>query len=85
MPPAARSRSRTPVTPESLHDLVLLGAPALSPDGSRVAFVHKHIGKKNNYVTKAKLKEKMNTPGITKEKEAKKDLLTKEQMSCGDN
>ncbi|MCH2133714.1 MAG: S9 family peptidase [Phycisphaerales bacterium] len=51
MPPAARSRSRTPVTPESLHDLVLLGAPALSPDGSRVAFVHKHIGKKNNYVT----------------------------------
>ena len=30
---------------------MLLGAPALSPDGSRVAFVHKSFGKKNNYVT----------------------------------
>ena len=46
-----RSRSRKPITPESLQDIVMVGAPALSPDGSRVAFVHKKVGPRNNYVT----------------------------------
>ena len=53
MPPTTRSRARTrtPVTPESLESLVMLGGPAISPDGNRIAFVHKKIGNKNNYVT----------------------------------
>ena len=51
MPTSTRMKTKSPVTPESIKDLVLLGSPALSPDGSRVAFVHKKIGSKNNYVT----------------------------------
>ena len=51
MPPSTRPKTKSPVTPESIKDLVMLGSPSLSPDGARVAFVHKKIGSKNNYVT----------------------------------
>ncbi len=39
------------MTPEDLLCFVFVGDPVISPDGSQVAFVRKHIGEKNNYVT----------------------------------
>ncbi|NNF44637.1 MAG: S9 family peptidase [Phycisphaerales bacterium] len=48
-PRQRRVSGRAPVTPEDLHELVFVGDPQMSPDGSTVLFGHKRIGEKNEY------------------------------------
>ena len=51
-PSRTRAKSRKqPITPEDLQKLRFLGDPQMSPDGSRIAFVRKHMGDKNDYVS----------------------------------
>lgn len=45
-----RARRRT-VTPEDLLQYTYLSDPQISPDGTRIVFVHKTVGEKNEYVT----------------------------------
>ena len=51
MPTTATRTKRTAVTPEDLHELTFVSDPQISPDGERVLFTHKRIGKKNAYDT----------------------------------
>ncbi|MHC5003545.1 MAG: TolB family protein, partial [Planctomycetota bacterium] len=46
-----RAARRRRVTPEDLLKLTFLADPRISPDGRRVAFVHKVVGEKNEYAT----------------------------------
>jgi dipeptidyl aminopeptidase/acylaminoacyl peptidase len=47
----ARSSKRRPITPKDLLRFQWLSGPRLSPDGSLVAFVKKHVSERNDYVT----------------------------------
>ncbi|MHC4416273.1 MAG: S9 family peptidase [Planctomycetota bacterium] len=47
--PKVRARQR--VTPEDLLKFHLVSDPQISPDASRIVFVKKHVGEKNEYVT----------------------------------
>jgi len=42
---------KQPITPEDLHRIAFVSDPQISPDGSTIAFVRKHIGEKNQYIT----------------------------------
>lgn len=48
---ARRSDRRRLITPEDLLKFQFVATPRISPAGDRIAFVKKHIGKKNNYET----------------------------------
>jgi len=49
---AAKGRAKQEVVqPEDLLRFRLVGSPQISPDGSRIVFVEKHVGEKNEYVT----------------------------------
>jgi dipeptidyl aminopeptidase/acylaminoacyl peptidase len=51
-PTRARRRSaRKPITPEDLLGMRLVAEPRVTPDGSQVVFVRKHVGEKNEYVS----------------------------------
>lgn len=39
------------MTPEDMLRFTLVGSPQISPDGESIVFVHKQVGKKNEYVT----------------------------------
>lgn len=45
------ARKKRPVTPEDIHRLHFVGAPRVSPDGSRIVFTHKKVGAMNEYIT----------------------------------
>ncbi|MBL1216276.1 MAG: S9 family peptidase [Planctomycetes bacterium] len=49
--PRARRQKKALIKPEDLTKLHLVSGPQVSPDGSQVAFVKKHVGTKNEYVT----------------------------------
>ncbi len=49
--PSTRSKKKTPVTPEDLNELTFVSDPQISPEGGRVLFTRKQIGKKNKYET----------------------------------
>ncbi len=42
---------KRPIRPEDLNRIIFVGDPQISPDGSRILFTRKHIGKKNKYIT----------------------------------
>ncbi len=42
---------KRPVKPEDLLELVFVGDPQISPDGSQILFTHKKINDKNKYIT----------------------------------
>jgi dipeptidyl aminopeptidase/acylaminoacyl peptidase len=46
----SRKTARRAITPEDLTRFVFVSDPQVSPDGSRVVFVRKHVGTKNDYV-----------------------------------
>ena len=48
---SSRAQSRRPITPEDLLRLHVVADPQISPDGSAILFVEKHVGEKNEYET----------------------------------
>lgn len=48
---ASRQAARRGITPDDLLRFRLVSSPQISPDGSRIVFVEKHVGEKNEYVT----------------------------------
>lgn len=46
-----KKSTRQPVHPEDLLEFQLVSTPRISPDGTRIVFVKKHVGEKNEYVT----------------------------------
>ena len=47
----AGKKARRKMNPEDLLGLHFVGSPSISPDGQRVVFTVKTIGKKNDYLT----------------------------------
>jgi dipeptidyl aminopeptidase/acylaminoacyl peptidase len=48
---ARRQLGRRPITPEDLLHLHVVSDPQISPDGTTILFVKKHVGEKNEYET----------------------------------
>ncbi|MHC4429845.1 MAG: TolB family protein [Planctomycetota bacterium] len=46
-----KTSTRTAIEPQDLLRFALVSEPQIAPDGSRVVFCRKHVGKKNEYVT----------------------------------
>ena len=49
--PGRAPRKLASITADDLLKFQFLSAPQVSPDGTRIVYVHKTIGEKNNYVT----------------------------------
>ena len=50
-PRRRKTARRRLITPEDLTKFITVSSPRISPDGSRIVFVRKHVGAKNDYVT----------------------------------
>jgi len=48
---ARRKARKRPISIEDLRRLRLVATPVISPEGTRIAFVEKHVGDQNDYVT----------------------------------